>query len=201
MKLYAITDRTLQASGDLIVQASSLIRAGVDFLQVREKDLCDAALLGVLKILAPEARRFGCTLLVNGRPDLALLSGAGGVHLPSRGISTADARSLLPRPFMVVRSCHSMDEVLLAAQEGADAATAGPVYETPSKKAYGPPMGLRTFAAICTASPIPVFGLGGVDEERLGPVRSSGAAGIAAIRLFCAMKNPYEGVPAIRGRF
>jgi thiamine-phosphate pyrophosphorylase len=200
VKLYAITDRTLQASGDLVMQASSLIRAGVDILQIREKNLCDAALSGVLKVLAPEARRFGCTLLVNGRADLALLSGAGGVHLPSQGISTADARRLLPRPLMVVRSCHSMDEVLLAAREGADAVTVGPVYETPSKKAYGSPMGLEAFGAICTVSSIPVFGLGGIDEERLEPVRAAGAAGIAAIRLFCATKNPYETVQAIRDR-
>ncbi len=201
MTFYAITDRTLEESGDLVRQASALIRAGVDWLQVREKDLADGALLNVLRILAPEARRFGCALLVSGRPDLALLSGASGVHLPSNGIPTRDARDLLPKPLMVVRSCHNREEVFAAADGGADAVTLGPVFETPSKKAYGPAMGLETFAAICGESPVPVLGLGGIDRERIETVYRSGAAGIAAIRLFCTMRNPHEGVAALRRMF
>ncbi len=201
MTFYAITDRTLEVSGDLVRQASALIRAGVDWLQVREKDLADGALLSVLRILAPEARRFGCSLLVNGRPDLALLSGASGVHLPSSGIPTRDARDLLPEPLMVVRSCHNREEVFAAADGGADAVTLGPVFETPSKMAYGPPMGLEAFADVCAESPLPVLGLGGIDQERIESVYRAGAAGIAAIRLFCTMKNPHEGVAALRRTF
>ncbi len=199
MTLYAITDRRLERSGDVVLQASSLIRAGVDWLQVREKDLADGALLKVLRILAPEARRFGCALLVNGRADLALLSGASGVHLPSNGIPTRDARDLLPKPLMVIRSCHAREDVFSAADGGADAVTLGPVFETPSKTAYGAPMGLETFASICAESPVPVFGLGGIDHDRIESVYRAGASGIAAIRLFCTMKNPHEGVTALKG--
>jgi thiamine-phosphate pyrophosphorylase len=198
MLLYAITDRSLAPSGDLLLQASSLIRAGVDWLQIREKDLPDRVLVAALKMLVPEARRFGVTLLVNGRLDLAAAAGAAGVHLPSDGLPVHRVRREFPRPFVIVRSCHRAEEVLKAAEGGADAVTLGPVFPTPSKAAWGPPMGLEAFASACDRSPVPVFALGGVDASRLGALAGAGAAGAAAIRLFCAMRRPLEELSALR---
>ncbi len=198
MIYYAITDRALAEGGDLLLQASRLIRAGVDWVQVREKNLPDRTLVAALKMLAPEARRFGVRLLVNGRLDLALASGASGVHLPSDGIPTARVRALLPRPFLVLRSCHRAEEVLRAAEEGADAVTLGPVFATPSKAPFGAPMGLEAFNKTCARSPIPVLGLGGIGAGNLAGVVAAGAAGVAAIRLFCGMANPMKDIPALK---
>lgn len=198
MLLYAITDRTLAPGGDLLLLGSSLIRAGVDWLQVREKDLPDGVLFATLRTLVPEGRRFGVPVLLNGRPDLALAAGAAGVHLPSDGLPVARVRESFPRPFMIVRSCHRLEEVLRAAEEGADAATLGPVFPTPSKAAFGDPMGLEDFAKACAKSPIPVFALGGVDASNLRAVAGSRAAGAAAIRLFCTMRRPLDELPALR---
>jgi thiamine-phosphate pyrophosphorylase len=200
MILYAITDRRLHPRGDLLELASSLIRGGVDWLQVREKDLCDAALLGAVRVLSPEARRFGAKLLVNGRPDIAVLGGAHGVHLPSAGLPVAEVRRAFPPPFLIVRSCHNLREVRAAAEEGADAVVLGPVFETPSKAAYGRPLGLDALREACAASAVPVIGLGGIAEGNGRDVLDAGAAGLAAIRLFCGMGQPLAEIPALRQR-
>ena len=198
MILYAISDRRLAGEGGLLGQLSSLIRAGVDWLQLREKDLPDRALFEVLRALRWEALRFGTRLLVNGRPDLALAPGAAGVHLPAQGLPTKEVRRLCPSPLLVVRSCHSLAEVWRAAEEGADAVTLSPVFETPSKAPYGSPLGLEALRKACAESPIPILALGGISRGRMGQVLEAGAAGIAAIRLFAEMKNPLEELPALR---
>lgn len=198
MIYYAITDRTLAPGGDALLQASGLIRGGIDWLQIREKDLPDRTLFGLLKMLVPEARRFGCRLLLNGRPDLAAEAGASGVHLPSAGLPTSRVRALFPSPFMIVRSCHSEGEVVEAAREGADAVTLGPLFETPSKSGLGPPMGLDALTAICTRSPVPVIALGGIGASNLREVARTGAAGLAAIRMFCTLPNPIHDLAALR---
>jgi len=200
MILYAISDRRLHPDGDLVAQCSALIRSGIDWLQVREKDVPDGAILGVLKILVPEARRFGVKLLVNGRADLALLSGAAGVHLPSSGVPAEQARSILQPPVLLVGSCHNREELLEAAHGGVDAVTLGPVFDTPSKRPYGEPMGLKAFASLRKDNrKMKVIALGGIDSaERAGEVVRAGADGIAAIRLFCTMRNPIKEVPRLR---
>jgi len=198
MILYAITDRKLAPGGDLLLQASGLIRGGIDWLQIREKDLCDRTLFAAVKVLAPEARRFGCRLLLNGRPDLAIACGAAGVHLPSRGLSTTRVRKHFPPPFWIVRSCHSETEVLEAAGEGADAVSLGPLFETPSKVAFGPAMGLAPFSEVCRRSPLPVVALGGITPADLATVAETGAAGVAAIRMFCTLANPVRDLAPLR---
>lgn len=198
MILYAISDRTMACPRDLIEQASALIRAGVDWLQIREKDLPNGVLYGVLKVLSPEARRFGARLLVNGRPDIALEAGASGVHLPAQGLPTAAVRAFFPSPFCIVRSCHSLEEVLRAEREGADAVTLGPIYPTPSKFEFGPPLGLAVLRAVCPATSLPVIALGGVEPGKLAELASAGAAGAAAIRMLWGMRNPLADFPPLR---
>jgi thiamine-phosphate pyrophosphorylase len=196
--LYAISDRRLHPQGSLLDQGSALIRAGVDWFQVREKDLPDRALLHCLRILCLESRRFGVSVLINGRPDLALAGGAAGVHLPSDGIPTLEARKLLPPPLLVVRSCHSAGEVRRAAEQGADAVVFGPVFATPSKAPYGEPQGLEGLREACRGTSIAVIGLGGITRDNARDVMAAGASGIAAIRLFASMKNPSSEVPSLR---
>jgi len=198
MILYAVSDRRVVPSGDLIRQASGLLRGGVDWLQIREKDLPDRAQFQVLCALAPEARRFRALLLPNGRPDLAASAGVAGVHLPAAGLPTREVRRLFPPPFFVVRSCHGADEAALAEQDGADAVVLGPVFHTPSKARFGPPLGLAPLADACRRVSIPVLGIGGIDAGGARLVLGEGAAGVAAIRLFFEMRNPIADLPALR---
>jgi thiamine-phosphate pyrophosphorylase len=127
-------------------------------------------------------------VLVNDRLDVALAAGADGVHLPALSFPAAEAREAVRRrglnDFIIGVSTHSLAEAVTAEEGGADFIVSGPVYDTPSKRAYGPPIGIESFAEICRSVNIPVLALGGIDLTNYQEVLRRGAAGIAAIRLF-----------------
>lgn len=156
-----------------------LALAGVDALQVREKDLDDRAVLD----LARQARAAVSTVLVNGRLDLALAAGADGAHLPADGVPAAALRRRFGPGVLLGVSTHSVAEVERALQDGADYVTFGPVWPTPSKERYGPPRGIEELARAARVG-IPVYALGGVMLSRFGEAAGAGAAGVAGIRLF-----------------
>lgn len=169
---------------DFRARIRRLIRWGIDFIQIREKDLSDRDLFLLARDVVSSARSSSCRILVNGRADVALAAGAHGVHLPSSGLRADDLRPWLPEGFLVGVSVHSESEAMRAWASGADYMLLGPVFTTPSKAGYGPPLGLESFREICRAIPLPVLGLGGIDAGTMEAVLKSGAAGVAAIRLF-----------------
>ena len=134
--------------------------------------------------LRPICQKYGAPLLVNDRADVALAAGADGVHLPARGLSARDARSL--GLSLVGVSVHDPKEVIRAAEEGADFAVFAPVYATPGKTARGE----AALAEACRAAPIPVLALGGVDESNAFRCIEAGARGVACIRAVLGAKDP-----------
>lgn len=216
MLLYYIGDRT-QFSGPEPVRRERLLgkiaeaaRCGVDYIQLREKDLPARQ----LEALAGEAVRVieghglrktgkrepATCLLINSRSDVAFATGASGVHLRSDDISPPEVRRIwnpggarpastslpagaLPPPrATVVVSCHTAREAARAAEQGADFAAVAPVFEKrDSPRKF--PEGLETLRQACRHQ-IPVFALGGVTLANVAICREAGAAGIAAIRLF-----------------
>ena len=123
-------------------------------------------------------------------------AGADGVHLPSAGVSPADARRLLGAGRLVGVSCHSAEDVARALAGGADLATFGPLFETPSKRAYGAPVGLERLAEAARLG-LPLFGLGGVNLSNASAVVDAGAAGLAAIRAWLEADDPASVVKAL----
>ncbi len=182
--LYYITDRKQLAGKSLLRRIRLAVHQGVDFVQIREKDLCDRDLFDLAVKVVKAARGTSCRILVNGRADLALAAGAHGVHLPSRSIRPSDMRTWLPKSFIIGMSTHSVREAAGAAAAGADYVLLGPVYPTPSKVGYGPPLGLACLRHACRILSVPVFGLGGICPEYVLPVLQAGAAGVAGISLF-----------------
>jgi len=183
-RLLAISDR-LSAPEPIEDWLRRIGSSGVDAVQLREKDLDDRALYELAvrarALLPPEV-----ILLVNGRPDVALAAGAGGVHLPAAGLPVPAVRSLAVRRgrrLLVGRSTHDLDEVEAALAEGADYATFGPLHETPSKRRYGPPAGLAGLARAARAG-LPLVALGGIGPGELAAAAAAGAEGAAAIRAF-----------------
>lgn len=175
----------------------ALASAGIEALQIREKDLEDRPLWDLARqaraALPPPAR-----LLVNGRLDVALAAGADGVHLPSDGVPVAPLRERFGPGVLIGRSAHRVEEVERARDEGADYVTFGPVYPTPGK----PPVGLAELElAAVSASGLPVFALGGVTLPRFGELARAGAAGVAAIRLFQNIPDLTEVARAAREHF
>jgi len=166
--------------------------AGVDWIQIREKDLPTRPLheLTCAAVAAAASPRPGVTrVLVNDRLDVALAVGAAGVHLGRESLPVADvarwrSAGKAPEGFLVGASCHSLTQAQESERDGADYVFFGPVFATPSKAAYGPPQGLERLAEVCRLARIPILAIGGITVENAGQCLDSGAAGIAAIRLF-----------------
>jgi thiamine-phosphate diphosphorylase len=161
------------------------IHAGVDLIQIREPGLEASALLALAAAVVAIARGTPTRVLVNDRMDVAIASGAHGVHLRGDSIPADGARSMAPAGFLIGRSVHSADEAMLAAR-GADYVVAGTVFPTSSKPGLRQHLGLAGLAAIVRAVPVPVLAIGGVTVERIEAVASAGAAGVAAIGLLDA---------------
>lgn len=195
-RLLAISDRRSSQDEDLGGWLTLLAAAGVDAVQIREKDLDDRALwhsVRSARVILPPAT----CLLVNGRADIAVAAGADGVHLPVDGVPPAALRRRFGPGLLLGISTHSVKEVERARDAGADYATFGPVWETPGK---GPATGLEALAR-AAATGLRVYALGGVTIERFGAVAAAGAAGVAAIRLFQRPSELREAVEAARSCF
>ena len=217
--LCYITDRCQLKSVLLAAVILESLRAGVDILQIREKDLPTRELMALVEEAVNAARAFPpvarasrlssvrdepprepvilseakdlrssplahARVLVNDRLDVALAARAGGVHLGGQSMPAAAVRQVAPRPFVIGVSCHSLEEAIAAESAGADYLLLGPVFETPSKLKYGPPLGLDELRKVNAQVRIPVLALGGITVERVRPCLEAGAAGIAGIRIF-----------------
>jgi thiamine-phosphate pyrophosphorylase len=202
MLLYYITDRKSLGGTDaqqrsrLLVKIAEAAHAGVDYIQLREKDLPprDLELLARDAVRAVREHSATTRLLINGRADVALASGADGVHLPAGQLRAANVRvqwmQNSDREPVLGVSTHTLAEVRAAAADGADFAVLAPIFEKTNTRVPG--IGIDALHAAC-ASTTPtesatehfaILALGGVTLAKLGACLAAGAAGVAGIRLF-----------------
>ena len=166
----------------LLAQLENAVRCGVDFIQVRERDLEAGQLAGLVEAALAVARGTTSRIVVNDRLDVALGCGADGVHLRADSILPADARRIVPAGFLIGRSVHTPGEA--SAAEGCDYLIAGTVFPSRSKAAGAAVLGIEGLRAIVRVSPAPVLAIGGVTADRFDDVAAAGAAGVAGIGLF-----------------
>jgi thiamine-phosphate pyrophosphorylase len=195
MQLYAITDRRLFASTEALVeQAAQWAKNGVDFVQIREKDLPAADLTALAAGIVSTVRLTGggARVLLNGSVGIAAATGCDGIHLtadlpPS---AVADAGAVMSRAVadpVISVSCHTLSDIARARDQGATLAVFAPVFEKRSGAEIIPGQGLDALASACRiAGPMPVFALGGVTAANARNCVNAGASGIAAIRLFAS---------------
>jgi thiamine-phosphate pyrophosphorylase len=186
----------------LVEKIRSASRAGVDWVQLREKEL-EGRALGELARQAMEAAGGQTRLIVNDRLDVAIAAAAGGVHLGGQSLPVEAVRRWcraggVPAGFLVGASCHSLGEARAAERDGADYILFGPVFATPAKLPFGPPQGLERLEEVCRNAGIPVLAIGGVTIENAGACFARGARGIAAIRLFQQAQDPAAVVARLR---
>ena len=163
-------------------------KAGVDWIQIREKNL-SVRKLAELADHAILRAGSGSAVLVNDRLDVACAVSAAGVHLGEHSLPADEARRLVslrcPREnFIVGVSTHSLEAAMQAEQAKADYVIFGPVYATPSKAGFGEPQGVQRLKEVCQRLRIPVLAIGGITLANAGDCMAAGAAGLAAIRLF-----------------
>jgi thiamine-phosphate pyrophosphorylase len=174
--------RDAEARRCVLAQVRFAVDAGVDMIQVRERDLESAALAALVADVLAIARGTPTRIVVNDRLDVALACGADGVHLRGDSIPVAAARRLARAGFLVGRSVHDLQEAAAAA--GADYVIAGTVFPSRSKDSGRPLLGVEGLRAIVSAIGVPVLAIGGIRPDRLEDVAASGAAGVAAIDMF-----------------
>jgi thiamine-phosphate pyrophosphorylase len=205
---YVTHRRALAQSGGggdhaLLQKVRQAAAAGVDWIQLREKDLSGRALMDLARAAVAEARESSARILVNDRLDMAIAAGAHGVHLGEKSLPAAPVaewrRKSGAGDFLSGVSCHSLEAARTAEREGADYIFFGPVFATPSKEKFGPPQGIDRLRETCGAVRIPVAAIGGITAENASSCIRAGAAGIAAIRLFQDAESLEALVRALRG--
>jgi thiamine-phosphate pyrophosphorylase len=187
MMLHLVTDRRRLAPGAddpaatacLIEQVRFAVAAEIDVVQVRERDLESRALSVLVSRLVDVARGSRTRLVVNDRLDVALASGADGVHLRADSVEASRIRPHVPPGFLIGRSVHSAEEGQTVGP--VDYVIAGTVWPTSSKGEGHAVLGLDGLKAIVDAVDVPVLAIGGVRPDRAAALAEAGAAGLAAI--------------------
>ena len=200
MKALWVTDRA--ACGPERFEALLAALAGSANLAVclREKQSSDGACFD-LALRAREVLGPSVALTVNRRFDIALAAGAGGVHLPADGLPLARVRANTPRGFRIGVSTHSPEEAARAIEDGADTVVIGPVFDTPGKRAFGPPLGPEALDLLPRLSDhsADVYAIGGIADENLERIAryKDRLSGVAAIRFFQNAADPLAAVERI----
>jgi len=201
--LYVVTDRHATRGRPLVEVVARVldgaaragVRAGTVALQLREKDLEARSFLELARSLRALTARHGAALYINDRADVALAAGADGVHLSGTSLSPSEIAVIAPTLSIAI-SAHSPADVArataLAAKENANIrfAVLGPIFDTPSKRRYGAPLGPGAISAASHA--LPVLAIGGVSLGNIRSCLAAGAAGIACIRALLAEEDPQE---------
>ena len=188
LRLCLVTDRRQTRGQDLVEVVAACVAAGLPAVQVREKDLPlpdVAALCRRIRALRPAP-----FMIVNDRVDVALAVGADGVQRTHASLSVTDLAIVADKRIRVGASVHSVAEAIAVAEQGAEWMFFGPVYDTPSKRAYGAPQGLTTLERAASAVDVPVIAIGGITPARVADVRRAGAHGVAVISAILSAEDP-----------
>lgn len=192
--LYVVTDRHQTGEQRFLEILEDIIPEQGMMIQIREKDLGTRELLRFVEAVRQLARPFRVPCLINDRVDLVLATRAAGVHLRADSMPTKEARKSLGNGYLIGKSVHSADEARQSEQDGADFVVLGPVYETPSKQQYGPPLGIDVIREAVRHCTIPVYAIGGLTPVRVEHVMAAGAVGVAVISSIFQAASSREAV-------
>lgn len=195
--LYLITDRHQTAGRPLLEVVEAALSGGLRAVQLREKDLPLPELYDLAWELRALTARFDARLFINERIDVALAVEADGVQLGINSLPVTAARRIAP-DLLIGYSSHAVGEAAAALAKGADFVTFGPVFPTPSKAAYGEPLGLNALAEACSRLRGPLFALGGVKQANLAQVTAVGCHRVALISDILAAPDPAAAAESLR---
>ena len=194
VQLYALLTEDL-CRGEWWDTAELLLKGGADVIQLREKRLEGGELLERARRLRGLTRRHGALLIINDRPDIAMLSDADGVHLGQQDLPPEDVRSLVGANSIIGFSTHSLQQVLEANDRDVDYIGVGPVFPTETK-GYDTGGGIDLVQLLCSAAETPTVAIGGMTPEKAAEAITAGAQAIAACHALCGAEDPASATRA-----
>jgi thiamine-phosphate pyrophosphorylase len=180
-RLFLVTDRHQTNGRPLVPLLQRVLTTAAPAIQLRERDLSARELVTLAREVQAVTASRSSHLLINDRIDVALALEGVGVNLRSNSLPVLVARQLLGAQRLLGISVHAVEEAVQAELQGADYVIFGPIYETPSKRMFGPPLGIHTLEKACRLVRIPIIGIGGVTVARAREMRRAGAFGVAVI--------------------
>ena len=180
-RLLLVTDRRQTKGRPLVPLLQRVLTAAAPAIQLRERDLSARELMTLAREVQALTASHRSHLLINDRIDVALALEGVGVHLRSKSLPVPVARQMLGAQRLLGISVHAVEEAVQAESQGVDYIVLGPIYETPSKQMFGPPLGIHTLEKACKLVRVPILGIGGVTAARAREMRRAGAFGAAVI--------------------
>ena len=180
-RLLLVTDRRQTKGRPLVPLLQRVLTAAAPAIQLRERDLSARELMTLAREVQALTASHRSQLLINDRIDVALALEGVGVHLRSNSLPVPVARQMLGAQRLLGISVHAVEEAVQAESQGVDYIVLGPIYATPSKQMFGPPLGIHTLEKACKLVRVPILGIGGVTAARAREMRRAGAFGAAVI--------------------
>lgn len=190
LRLYLVTDPVLCGRRGVVDVCEKALSAGVGFLQLRDKTASTRVLIEQAKTLVRLSNDHRSIFVVNDRVDVALASGAHGVHLGEEDMPVATARTLMGPDAIIGASVRTAAEALSAWKDGADYLAANIVFRTPTKPDPREPLGLEGIGLLAAATPLPLVAIGGINTMNARSVIDAGAAGIAVVSAIMSAPDP-----------
>src|SRR6266849_10842014 len=190
-RLYAIIDSGLLTASELAL-AELLAGSGVELIQYRSKKASSCSFFEISRQLSAVLKPRGVRFIVNDRPDIALLSGAGGVHVGQTDLSVEEARAICGNDRWVGVSTHTLEQVAAADLTSADYIAFGPIFPTTTKQNPDAVVGTELLRRARQMTRKPLVAIGGITLERAAEVYGAGADSLAVVRDLICATNPGE---------
>lgn len=191
MLLYAVTDRSWVGKQTLYEQVESALRGGVTCLQLREKELDEAAFLEEAVEMKKLCAKYGVPFIINDNVQIALKCGADGVHVGQSDMAAGNVRKAVGDKMIVGVSAQTVEQAIAAEKAGADYLGVGAVFPT-STKSDAREVSHQTLKEICAAVDIPVTAIGGINKSNMAELSGTGVDGVALVSAIFAADNIEE---------
>lgn len=188
--IYLVTDRRALKGKDIIATLSRSLEAGIDIVQLRDKEASDREFFDIGRKIKNLLRRKKTLFVIDDRVEMALALDSDGVHLGQDDMPVAVVRKMLGRRKIIGLSTHSIDQMRAAVKKDVDYISIGPVFPTPTKPDYRP-VGLELVRIAAKESRIPFVAIGGIDETNIEGVVAAGAKRIAVVRAILSAEDPF----------
>lgn len=197
LSLYLVTDSALCADYGLVETVAAAVRGGVTVVQLRDKHASDAEMIAQARQIKQAIAGSGVPLIINDRLEVALASGADGLHIGQDDGEVAAARRALGPQAILGLSIQRLDQLTQLDTDSLDYLGLGPVFATPTKGDHATPIGFDGLAALAAASPLPSVAIGGLKHEHVEKIRAAGANGLAVVSAICGTPDPQAAARAL----